>query len=113
VDPVSDGNIADSREVILVADDRGRYVDVSRGACTILGYTRDELLSLDVFALTPDADELDGLIKWQEFIHAGHQAGLYRLRAKDGRILEFRYQAIANPALGRHISRLTPVGVQS
>jgi PAS domain S-box-containing protein len=33
---------------ICVYDEEGRYVTVNECACTILGYTRDELLSHDI-----------------------------------------------------------------
>ena len=96
-------------EFTLVADDRGRYVDCSEGATAALGYTREELLSMSVWDLTPDGHEVDGLGMWQEFIAAGLQAGVYWLRRKDGSLVELEYRAQANVTPGRHVSRLRPI----
>lgn len=93
----------------LVADDRGRYVDCDDFACELLGYTRDELLSMSVWDLTPTPNEIDGLLMWQEFIRVGVQAGIYWLKRKDGSTVELEYRAIANGAPNGHLALLTPI----
>lgn len=96
--------------IVLIADDQGRYVDANAEAVRVLGFTRDELLQMSVWDLTPHARELDGLMLWQEFIRQGRLEGEYVLRAKDGRLLHCHFEARANIAPGRHESRLTVVG---
>jgi PAS domain S-box-containing protein len=91
-----------------MADDQGRYIEANDAACDLLGYTRDELLELSVWDLTPGANELDGLMLWQEFITLGFLAGVYWLTRKDGSLVEAAYQATANAGPGVHVSRLTP-----
>ena len=93
----------------LVADDRGRYVDCNQAACKLLGYERDEILRMSVWDLTPQANNVDGLIMWQEFIALGVQAGIYWLVRKDGTSLEVEFRAVANVAPGRHLSRLRAI----
>jgi PAS domain S-box-containing protein len=93
----------------LIADDRGRYVDCNELACELLGYSREELLKLSVWDLTPEGNEVDGLVLWQDFIHAGAQAGIYWLVRKDGSLVEVEYRAVANATPGGHLSRLTPI----
>ena len=93
--------------VRLVADDRGNYVEVNDAAVALLGYTREELLAMSVWDLTPPPQELDGLALWQDFIRIGEQAGEYELRTKRGEMLRFRYRARANVEPGRHESLLT------
>lgn len=93
----------------LVADDRGNLVDADEATFRLLGYTREELLQMSIWDLTPGGNELDGLMLWQDFIKAGTQTGEYVLRTKGGRQLRFRYQARANVEPGRHESVLTPV----
>jgi len=73
-----------SPDATLVADDQGRYVAANDAACRLLGYTREELLQLSVWDLTPDPHEVEGLILWKEFIEIGAQAGVYWLKRKDG-----------------------------
>lgn len=98
----------ESPDATLAADDKGRYVAVNEAACQLLGYSREELLQLSVWDLTPDPHEVEGLILWKEFIEVGAQAGVYWLARKDGSLVEVAYQARANVAPGRHVSRLVP-----
>jgi PAS domain S-box-containing protein len=93
----------------LVADDQGRYVDCNDAACELLGYSRDELLKLSVWDLTPEGNEVDGLLLWQEFIRIGAQAGIYWLVRKDGSLVEVEYRAVARATPRGHLSRLTPI----
>jgi hypothetical protein len=48
-------------------------------------------------------------VLWQDFIHAGAQAGIYWLVRKDGSLVEVEYRAVANATPGGHLSRLTPI----
>ena len=84
-----------SSDATMVADDEGRYVAVNDAACRLLGYSRQELLALSVWDLTPDPHEVEGLILWKEFIEVGAQAGVYWLARKDGTLVEVAYQARA------------------
>ncbi len=93
----------------LVADDRGRYVDCNPAACELIGYQREELLGMSVWDLTPQANAVDGLVMWQEFIAQGLHAGIYWLVRKDGTSVEVEYRALANVEPGRHLSRLRPI----
>ena len=93
----------------LVADDRGHYVDCNDFACELLGYSREELLALSVWDLTPEPNEVDGLLLWQDFIRTGVQAGIYWLLRKDGTLVELQYRAVANQTPGNHVSLLTPI----
>jgi PAS domain S-box-containing protein len=96
-----------SAEAVLVADDQGRYVAANDAAGELLGYTAEELVELSVWDLTPGANELDGLLLWQDFIGLGFQAGVYWLARKDGSLIEVAYRATANVAPGRHVSQLS------
>lgn len=91
----------------LVADDQGNYVDANEAALKFLGYTREELLSLSVWDLTPAMNEIDGLTLWQEFIRSGNQEGQYVLRRKNGGLVKLHYRARSNVEPGRHESLLS------
>jgi PAS domain S-box-containing protein len=109
----SAGNPVDkSDELLLVADDRGQYLDASPGILRLLGYTREELFQKAIWDLTPLPREIDGLILWQEFMRAGSQSGRYLLRNRAGRLLPFDYHATANAAPGQHLSVLLLVHEQ-
>jgi len=74
----------------------------------VLGYSREELLSMSVWDLTPSVNELDGLLLWQGFLRDGRQSGRYALKTKRGLLAWFDYEARANVTPGRHESVLTP-----
>jgi PAS domain S-box-containing protein len=93
--------------VRLVADDRGNYVEVNDEAVRLFGYSREELLRMSVWDLTPAASELNGLELWQQFIAAGEQRGEYVIRKKNGSLLKMHYRARANVEPGRHESLLS------
>ena len=96
-------------EVVLYADDRGRYVDASPAALELLGYSLTELRQLSIWDLTPVSQELEGLQAWQSFIRSGRLEGEYELMTKARRRVLVRFVAVADLETGRHRSVLTPV----
>ncbi|MCU1347013.1 MAG: hypothetical protein JWO56_43 [Acidobacteria bacterium] len=74
----------------FVADENMRYVAVSRRACDVLGYTREELLKLRV---TDVASESTASAEYAELIEAGFRSGTAVLRTKSGEPVEFTYFA--------------------
>ena len=100
----------DADELLMVADDEGRYLEVNDRAVEVLGYTREELLRMSVFDLTPSAAVLDGLELWQKFFRTGEQTGEYALRARGGRLLRFSYRARVDPETHRNVSWLRLLG---
>jgi PAS domain S-box-containing protein len=89
-------------EVVLYADDQGRYVDASASALDLLGYSLEELRMLSIWDLTPASQELDGLQAWQAFIRSGRLEGEYELMTKAGRRLMVRFVAVTDRESGRH-----------
>jgi PAS domain S-box-containing protein len=83
-------------DAILVADEDGRYLDANPAAVTLLGYSRENLLRLqvaDVVALDAawTAAEYDG------FLHAGTWSGELELRRRDGTLVPVEAHATAVP----------------
>jgi PAS domain S-box-containing protein len=76
--------------LVFIADDRMRYLAVNATACSTLGYTREELLSLCVTDVAVDDDAAD---LYQEMIETRALSGTTNIRTKDGRLLPFRYVA--------------------
>jgi PAS domain S-box-containing protein len=74
----------------FVADENMHYVAVSKRACDVLGYTREELLKLRV---TDVASESTAQAEYAELIATGFRTGTSTLRTKDGRSLAFAYFA--------------------
>ncbi len=95
--------------IVLVTDDEHRYVAISDGVESALGYRPADLLGRriediaapDLVSGTPAA--------WQRFLSDGRQDGQFRLVASDGREVVMTFQARAHhPIPGFHSSRLRP-----
>jgi PAS domain S-box-containing protein len=83
--------------VVLVADEHGRYVAVNQAACTLLGYSREELLALraaDVARYDTAPPE------WAELELHGTQSGIAHVTRKDGSSVELTYVAGATVVAG-------------
>lgn len=89
VDEASDG--------IFVADPTGRYTDVNRRGCEMLGYAKEEILNLTVFDLVESHDQpdLDSLKASKSVVRERN------LRRKDGTLLpvEISAKQLPNGAL--------------
>ena len=93
-----------SLDAILLADDDARYVDANPAACALSGYSRDELLQLSVWDLTPEMEREAGMAAWREFIAAGALGGEYAIQREDGTVLDVEFRAVANVVPGLHMS---------
>lgn len=94
---------------LLVADNRGRYVDVNSAAVFFTGYTRAELLRRSVWDLTPVSQQGRGQALWRAFLGREQMSGTYLLRKKNGRVVKARYFAASNVLPGLHLSALATV----
>lgn len=97
----------------LAADNTGRYVAANAKVSELTGYTRNELLKMDVTDLTPTMRHASAGELWNRFIQAGTQAGEYLLLRKDGTSVGVQYAAYASVAPGVHLSLLTPLEIPS
>ena len=85
------GDAIDEAEVLMfVADEDARYVAVNAYACKVLGYSREELLSMTVpeIAVDPEASAV-----YEAMVAERGASGLTPIRCEDGRILLLRYRA--------------------
>jgi PAS domain S-box-containing protein len=96
---------------MLVADNRGRYIDANDAAAFLTGYSRAELLRRSVWDLTPDAHRGRGQSLWRAFLARERMSGWYPLRKKNGRTVNARYVAMANVLPGLHVSALATPSV--
>lgn len=95
---------------VLVVDDEQRYVAVSDGVKSTLGYEPADLLGKRIEDIAPHDLAAGTLDQWQRFLADGRQDGEFRLLAADGREVALRFQARAHyPIAGYHRSRLWPV----
>lgn len=100
---------ANALDAILLLDDAGRYLDANPAACSLLGYSREELLRLDIQALTPEELRPRVAEVWNAFLQVGDQSGEHDLVHKDGRRVVVSYHAVAHVLPGLHLYVLTDI----
>ena len=79
-------------DAIFIADERANYVDVNTAACTMLGYTRDELLGLNITDVVSPEDLTSVPIPWEQ-MRAGTIVMERHLLRKDGMRVEVEVSA--------------------
>lgn len=85
IDQASDG--------IFVADLEGRYTDVNRAGCRMLGYSREEIVGKTIVDLIPPED-VERLSRSKELLLEGKSdIGEWTLRCKDGTYLPVEVSA--------------------
>jgi PAS domain S-box-containing protein len=98
---------------IMLANNQGEYVDVNDAACKLLGYSREELLSMhvsDIAVVAQGANSARNL--WKNFVDDHHPEGRTLLRHKAGHIIVADYSAVANIQPGVHLSVMSDVTTQ-
>lgn len=93
-----------SNDSILLSDDERRVIDVNPAACSLVGYSRDELLRLrtdDLYPpeLRPHVDE-----HWQMFMNNGRVSAEMPLLRKDGTLRDVDFNAVARIEPGVHLT---------
>ena len=91
-------------DAIFIVNDEARYVDANLAACSLLGYSREELLQLSVWDVMHMPKRELGLELWRAFLDAGQQSGECTLSRKDQSHIEADYRAAANIVPGLHLS---------
>jgi PAS domain S-box-containing protein len=93
-----------SMEAILIADDDARFVDANPAACELFGYSREQLVQLTIWDLTPEETRERGRRAWREFLATGRWSGEYTVQRQDGTHFEVEFRAVANFVPGLHLS---------
>jgi PAS domain S-box-containing protein len=101
-------SVEESMISVLVADDEARYVEANAAACALSGYSRDELLALTIWDLTPEQRVPQDRRLWDRFLRDGRFEGSYRIRRRTGETVTIRCAASANISPGLHVSALAP-----
>ena len=96
----------DDMPAALLADNRAQYIAVNDAACALTERTREELLSLHVWDLTPKDAVADGRQAWARFVESGTLAGPYVLTAPSGKQIAAHFVASTDILPGCHLSLL-------
>lgn len=98
-----------SAPAALLADSNAHYIGVNDAACALTGRTRSQLLSLNVWDLTPAIGLVEGRQQWAQFVLAGSSAGAYRLQGPAGGAIDALFCAAAHVLPDCHLSLLRPL----
>jgi PAS domain S-box-containing protein len=82
---------------VFVADDDLRYIAVNEFACTLLGYSREELLGLRLTDLAPDGE---ARLDHPDFVAYRARDGQTRLLRKDRTEVTIAYRASETTVAG-------------
>lgn len=101
-----------SFEAILIVDDNARFWEVNSAALVLTGYSKDELLKLTIWDITPEENHAESRKVWNQFISLGSLNGEYEIVDKHGNRLITTFSAIANVVKGRHFTILKNITEQ-
>ena len=82
--------------LVLVADEEMNHLAVNQHACDVLGYTREELLTVKVADVAPDGE-------LAQLRAAPTVAGTARVRRKDGTELALEFRATRTTVAGMQL----------
>lgn len=102
---VTDGDVP----AALLADNAAQCIAVNDAACALTGRSREELLSLHVWDLSPQRKVDDGRQIWARFVESGSLSGAYVLTIPSGQEIEARFAASTDVLPGCHLSLLQSV----
>ncbi|GAB5492486.1 MAG: hypothetical protein Phog2KO_27010 [Phototrophicaceae bacterium] len=92
-----------AKQAILVIDTDSNYIDANPMACELLGYSHDELLTLNALDILAE-EELRHDSILERFHALGYTESIYRIRRKDGKIIYAEFSSVANVIEGVHVA---------
>jgi PAS domain S-box-containing protein len=89
--------IEQASDGIFVSDASGRYIDVNARGCAMLGYSREEILALQISDLIPSEDLTAAPVKYEALSAGAPIVSERRLRRSDGTLLAVEISALRLP----------------
>ncbi len=86
----------------FVFDEDGKYVAVNRFGCSLLGFEREELLSLRLGELAVEPHQ--ALQEYREIAGGIKEEGRTTVRAKDGTVIAIRFRGSQTTIAGLHFA---------
>ncbi len=91
---------------ILLANDDAGYIDANQSASHLLGFSKEELNTLNLIDVIPEPNKDEALRDWKKFIKTGYASGEFKLKTKNGEIIDSEFRAVSNIMPGIHLSIL-------
>jgi len=79
------GYVDSSPCAIIVVDENGEIFDANNSATVLSGYSREELLAMNLTAFFPPEDKTAGMEHFARAVKTGESSGVVPIIAKDGR----------------------------
>ena len=98
-----------AHDAILIANNKGHYIEVNPAACTLLGYSYEEMLQCGPQDIIVPLETQNSDTLWHKFMQDRVQKGELWLQHKDGHLIPVEYRAVANFLPDRHFSILRDI----
>lgn len=92
-----------AQQAILVINKNNQYIDANPSACKLLGYSREELLTLSPADILAEEDKRNKSVR-NRFYSDGYANSIYRLRKKNGEFIYAEFSSVANVIDGVHVA---------
>ena len=86
-----------SADAIFITDLSGKYTYVNKASCELLGYTSDELTSMNIADISSKADLEKNLRDFKNLIESGSMTVEVNLNSKDGQTIPVELNAVVLP----------------
>lgn len=93
-------------EFVVFANEHRRYTDFTEAVCSLLGYSRKELMNKSIDDVSFKMDDVPQI--FAQFVKRGAMDGDHILRHKDGSAIPIHYRAVTC-ADGCHAAIWTPI----
>ena len=93
-----------AQDGILITNDDNRFVDVNPAGCATFGYTRDEMLGLEIWDILLKERSEEYRERIRRLKAEGRQVDEGHGRRKDGTVVEVEYRSVANIEPGVHLT---------
>lgn len=80
-------------DAIFLSDTLGNYIDVNLSGCTLLGYTKEEILKLNVRDIVSEEELKDNPLKMEELFTGKNITNTRNLKRKDGKLIKVELSA--------------------
>jgi two-component system cell cycle sensor histidine kinase/response regulator CckA len=96
-------------DAVLIANDRGVFVDANPAACTLLDLAHDQVMGRTIRDFASVDSQASAWPMWEQFLKEGRINKTIQLQRADGTLMEVDFLATSNFLPGLHFSMLHDV----
>jgi PAS domain S-box-containing protein len=99
-------------DAILLIDSAGHYVDANPAASTLLGYAREEILTMSVGDLSPPQKKTAASAIWDDVRSSQSRRGEFVIVRANGELRDVEYATVSNVLPGLHCAFMRDITVR-